>query len=483
MPITLRMHAHPKVLVVGLDSADYDLMKGFLEEGSLPNLNEIAKQGVFSKLVSTVPDMTPPAWTSIVTGTNPGKHNIFGFFQPSGGKVRLTNSKNRKRPSIWELMPSECSKVVINVPLTHPVKPMKGCMVSDNLTTSTSSEWVYPESEKVFLLSRGYQKCVTPKESGEETMEALLQSVEVRSNVFLDLLRRYDWCFGMVVFSETDWVQHAHPQRKDRILSIYKKIDESLGDLAGQIKSETLTIVLSDHGFRVSSRKLFVNNWLARIGLLELGKSTNSSLISKLTNNSIVPNFYPFVRILPNKLRERIQHKIFRPSDDLAAISGLYQIGWDMGEFLRLYITDDERSRYDYYYEHLLAESQKLSHPKDSSKRPIKQIYRKSQLYHGIYSIYAPDFVIELDGEFSGADNLFGKQNLFLNFIAGAHRKEGILISSWSNPSRKGRVIESSVSVYDVAPTILNIFSKKVPDSDGHVISEIADELPRSSVS
>jgi predicted AlkP superfamily phosphohydrolase/phosphomutase len=68
-----------KFVVLGLDGMDYALTKEFLDEGKLPNLTNLRRKGCFKQLTTTVPPISPVAWSSFQTGSNPGKHNIFDF--------------------------------------------------------------------------------------------------------------------------------------------------------------------------------------------------------------------------------------------------------------------------------------------------------------------------------------------------------------------------------------------------------------------
>jgi len=68
-----------RVLVIGLDGATFGLLRPWMEEGSLPNLAAIARNGASGELQSTIPPNSAPAWTSFMTGMNPGKHGVYGF--------------------------------------------------------------------------------------------------------------------------------------------------------------------------------------------------------------------------------------------------------------------------------------------------------------------------------------------------------------------------------------------------------------------
>ncbi|HVQ12817.1 MAG TPA: alkaline phosphatase family protein, partial [Vicinamibacterales bacterium] len=72
--------AHIKrLIVVGLDGQDPKLTDRFMQEGLLPNFERLARMGCYRRLRTTFPSLSPVAWSSFSTGTNPGRHNIFDF--------------------------------------------------------------------------------------------------------------------------------------------------------------------------------------------------------------------------------------------------------------------------------------------------------------------------------------------------------------------------------------------------------------------
>ncbi len=68
-----------RVVILGLDGLDPQLVEEFLEEGLLPNLARLKESGSYTRMGTTWPPLSPVAWSSFSTGTNPGKHNIFDF--------------------------------------------------------------------------------------------------------------------------------------------------------------------------------------------------------------------------------------------------------------------------------------------------------------------------------------------------------------------------------------------------------------------
>ena len=73
-----------KVMVIGLDGATWDLLDIWIKKDELPNIGEIAKNGVKGNLRTTIPPITPVAWASFVTGKNLGNHGVFGFESDEG---------------------------------------------------------------------------------------------------------------------------------------------------------------------------------------------------------------------------------------------------------------------------------------------------------------------------------------------------------------------------------------------------------------
>lgn len=68
-----------RLIIVGFDGQDPNLTEKFMKQGLLPNMEKLAKAGCYTKLGTTYPAISPVAWSSFATGTNPARHNIFDF--------------------------------------------------------------------------------------------------------------------------------------------------------------------------------------------------------------------------------------------------------------------------------------------------------------------------------------------------------------------------------------------------------------------
>ncbi len=68
-----------KVIVIGMDGLDPELLSEYMKAGELPAFRQLAESGSFKKLGTSNPPQSPVAWASFITGSNPGKHNVFDF--------------------------------------------------------------------------------------------------------------------------------------------------------------------------------------------------------------------------------------------------------------------------------------------------------------------------------------------------------------------------------------------------------------------
>src|ERR1051325_9352411 len=145
----------PKVVVIGLDAATWTLINPWMAEGSMPNLAKLMQAGVSGSLQSVLPPITPPAWTSFMTGKNPGKHGIFNFIEtePGGYAMKYSNATSRRSPTIWKLLNDAGFSVgTMNIPFTYPPEKLNGFQISGMDTPSESSPFIHPPELRDELL-------------------------------------------------------------------------------------------------------------------------------------------------------------------------------------------------------------------------------------------------------------------------------------------------------------------------------------------
>jgi predicted AlkP superfamily phosphohydrolase/phosphomutase len=110
-----------RIVILGFDGMDPELTERFIKEGKLPNLARLREQGTFRRLATTLPPISPVAWSSFLTGVNPGKHNIYDFLTPDRGRYLPELSSARIRGAKRVLKIGRYA-----IPLTRPqIKPLR----------------------------------------------------------------------------------------------------------------------------------------------------------------------------------------------------------------------------------------------------------------------------------------------------------------------------------------------------------------------
>src|SRR5260370_1050043 len=115
----------PRILVIGLDAATFDLIEPWAEEGALPSLSRLMQEGTRSRLASTPNMHSASAWTSILTGLNPGRHGLFVFSDrdfESGRHVFFKGGDRTGETIAGYLNRSGLRTGFLNVPMTCPAE-------------------------------------------------------------------------------------------------------------------------------------------------------------------------------------------------------------------------------------------------------------------------------------------------------------------------------------------------------------------------
>src|SRR6266404_3595045 len=176
--------------------------------------------GAWGPLRSTMPAATFPAWTSLVTGVNPGRHGVLDFTErvPGTYRVRFVNGSRRRAAALWSRFSAAgLRSAVLTVPGTYPPEPIHGVMVSgwdSPLTTAVDGSFVHPRSffhELEATVGRlpfaDFQEMDTGPGWHEEALEKLLDGIARRGTLVRHCLRS-PLDLSMVVFGESDTIAH-----------------------------------------------------------------------------------------------------------------------------------------------------------------------------------------------------------------------------------------------------------------------------------
>ncbi|MEX2030653.1 MAG: alkaline phosphatase family protein [Anaerolineales bacterium] len=278
-----------KVFVIGLDCAAPELVFDRWRQ-DLPNLSRLAGQGLWGELESCIPAITVPAWSSMLSGRDPGELGIYGFRNRadySYDRRFIATSNYVEVPLIWDyLTAADKRSVVIGLPQTYPVKPLKGEMVAGFLAPGRQSEFTYPSSLKNEVLRVAPEYDVDVPQFRTDDKGGLLRQIqemtEKRFRVVDYLLQNKAWDFFMLMEIGVDRIHHGFwsyhdPQHRryvagnpfeHAIHDYYVYVDRAIGEWLSRIDEDTVVLVVSDHGAKRMDGGICLNEWLWREGWL-----------------------------------------------------------------------------------------------------------------------------------------------------------------------------------------------------------------------
>ncbi len=284
-----------KILLIGWDAADWKVIDPLIAQGKMPALKSLIQRGVYGKLQTLDPPLSPMLWTSIATGFRADKHGIGGFIEPNpdGTGLRPVTSTSRKVKAIWNILHYEGKKSnIVGWWPSNPAEPINGVMVSNLYqvaNTKIEEEWVmskgtvHPDS----MIDEMKEWRVHP---GEITLAMtipfipnLIDDLELRKEkrtagvvkvianaasihaASTHLMENTEWDFMAVYHDAIDHFSHLsmkfHPPHRPEIDSKdyenyngvveagYRFHDMMLERTLELIDDNTTVIIISDHGF------------------------------------------------------------------------------------------------------------------------------------------------------------------------------------------------------------------------------------------
>jgi len=502
-----------KLFVIGLDGATFDLMDPLISAGDLPNIARLMDTGCHGRLQSCNPDLSPPAWTSFMTGKHPGKHGILDFFCQKKGTYELEflNASYRKGKTIWALLNDNDKKVcVINVPFTYPPEKVNGIMISGMDTPGIESDFIYPPSVRQELESHiGPYLLERPERNirDHNVKKYLANIFRITENRFAAaeyLIDKQSWDMFMVVFESTDRIQHTmwkffdpdHPEYTPEnnarfgsaLYDTYRDLDAKIGRLCEKMPGDASVLLLSDHGFGPLYKGVRTEKYLADNHFITITKKLKPSMSGRAKEQ--LKNILP--RILKNAIKGLLPEKaVINKTLTLDHLDMTKTRVFTVGGYGHLMVNLKGRQpggcvepgpEYDALCLQLI-ECLKAFRDPDTGDRVIEN----AQMRDAVYSEYeekTPDIIIswakgyyhigERELQFLGLsvkdDQLFTPHRW-----SGNHRPDGIFVLSGHNIRKAGTV--QGARIIDLAPTLLSLAGVGIPrDMDGIVLSSLITE-------
>jgi len=492
-----------RVWIIGLDGVPWTLLQPWIDQGHLPTLARIQANGASGGLRSSIQFLTAVAWTTFLTGLNPGKHGIFDFARriPGTYKQELTNASLRSGRSLWRVLSDAGRKVgVVNVPMTFPPEKVNGFLISGLDTPGLDSAYTYPPELKSEVNDVHFIAVSTVGKSHAQYLKETLEGIDKRFELLWRTINREPLDFYMWVEMETDAIQHcswhliADPNQPnhDAILQVYKRIDGHLAKLVDELPEDVTMIIMSDHGAGPIVHTIYLDRWLAQRGWFHYKQGeelTISDRARRVARKGVMNSFYLAQRFLPVGVKGFLKrftgaHAAVETFMEQAEIDWSRTKAYSVGNLgnINLNIKDRdpegviEPDQVEDFIAELTAALYELRDP-DTGERMVAEIMRREEIYTGPLIDRAPDLLIRWvddkylavkdyeanpDGPIFGVKQKFGRHGAaYALDQTGTHIIEGIVML-YGKGVKPGVRLEGA-QLLDVAPTVLHLLDTPIP--------------------
>ncbi len=459
-----------RLVIIGLDCATPQLVFGQWRE-ELPNLNALMQKGIWGPLQSTIPPITVPAWTCMMTSQDPGMLGFYGFRNRKGygyDDLYFATSDYVKAKTVWNHLSRHRKRcLVFGVPQTYPPKALNGMLVSCFLTPNKEVDYTYPAEMKDELEAAAGGEYLLDVEdfrtdNKAELLGRLYTMMQNRFQAFRHFLQKEPFDFAMLVEMGIDRIHHGYWRYFDKahrlyepdnpfagaMLDYYRAVDAEVGKTLAMLPADTSVMVVSDHGAKAMQGAICVNEWLIKEGYLTLRQQPAG----------------------PTRLKPEM-------------------IDWEKtqawgegGYYCRLFMNVQGREPKGTVpaaeYEKVRDEiKRKLEAMTDDGGRPLgTRALKPEEVYRQANGI-PPDLIVylgNLDWRSAGSVGT-GTIYLYENDTGpddANHAEQGIFIWSCRRQIRRGEhlpgqekpAIHETYSIYDIAPSILRFFEIEVPE-------------------
>ncbi len=432
-----------RVFVLALDGVSFTLLQTAFERGHCPELQALFQgHGTFCPVHSVIPPLSTVAWSSVITGKNPGKHGIFGFIdrRPNPLQTYIPTGRTLKSPTIFEYLSDHGKRVItMNVPGTTPPRPIQGVWIAGFMSLNLEKA-VYPHSLASRLRELGYRIDVNPwraKENPSQFLQDLYTALDRRIETALWLMQEVpNWDLFFFHIMETDrflhffWDAQNDPERAELFWGFFHHLDQKVAEVLHALPEGTQILSLSDHGFGPVYQEVALNTWLRDQGWLQ------------------------FVQEPPKGLEDLDSRtKVY------SLIPGRFYINLLGREAVGSVLPEEYEAWRDRLIEHLAS----LEDPKTGSP-VVQKVFRREDLYWGPHLEKAADVIaVPRPGyEFKGS---LKTSRLFQSpTTSGVHTPEDAYLFIQDLDLHP----DKDPTLYDITATLLDLLGVPLPpDLDG----------------
>lgn len=512
----------PELVVFGWDAVSWELLQPWLGE-SLPTLSGLMERGSHAAVQSTHIPVSPAAWSSIITGVNPGRHGVFDWYQRSPGSYAMeyVHSGRNQAVPFWSYL-NEAGKTVgvVNLPMIYPAVPVDGFMISGMAAPGPeASGFCFPpellqEAEKALGPYRMDEGVVFKAGQEQPYFDALLEWVEYQKQLVTHLIQTSSVDVLFFVFMQSDHVQHKFwrymdpafpgydPERDatfaNAVRDVVIAMDQALGEIIAPLPQDTNIMILSDHGAGANHGVFYVNQWLMKNGWLALKNNLATRFKLWLARTDVISHAY---RIVSWMGLSKLVLLVSKPARDqvMNSFLSLKDIDWTRtrayasGSIGQIMLNLEGREPQgivqvedaDDVLLQLSGELAKLRHP-ETGDPLIDQITLRDHVFYGPHVQNGADLMFTIDRYRISPSRKLGLEKKSLLGISeyedsGSHRMEGILVLAGpaANQSRE----RFQGTVFDITPTLLAITGVPIPDNlDGEPLYSMLSKNTVQSV-
>ena len=513
----------PRMLVIGLDAADRELVERWCDAGLLPNISRMRANGTWGELQTTADTVHVSAWPGIFSGTTPDKHGLYHAYVMRPGEQAPVRPRPEECPVpfLWKLLDAHgIRSIVMDAFLTCPLRDFSGIQIVDwGSWTWFSGQEIQPESIRHAIRRRfgaypaeNHSKVgMTPPSDPLGFRRRLLAGVEKKSEVAQWLMDSQDWEFFLLVFGECHAAGHyfwhymdpdyvAHPEQaaaelRSALRDVYVALDRAIGELLARCDGRTTVYVVSGDGMGPNySGSHILSGLLERMKLANApGAGTDAAKAKKgfsSTLRAMVPKQFRALiskYVLPRSVNEKLSMH-WKTADISWPNTKAFVIENANEGYVRVNLKGREpegvvggQADYDAICDALVDVARTMTNP--ANGRPAAaHVHRVSDLYTGPCARNFPDVIIGWDPEARVTRALDTQQYGVVTseqpgyavtpYYTGNHRGNAFVVAQ--GPSVPAGAVLDGGSILDLAPTILAYFGVAAP---GHMDGRVQASL------
>ena len=484
---------HEKLLLIGLDAADADLIERWTDDGTLPNLARLRRGGTWGRLSTSAKYLTGSPWPTFYTGRPPSEHGIYHDFQWRQERMEFAAPAAdwlAVRP-FWRAIEGEVRAVVHDVPMTPGTEPFLGIEVTG---WGSHDKLVPPDSHPPELLEEIRRKYgespIRTDEYGRASLPHLrelhaeLVNLTGRSAGLAEWLLQRPWNLGIVVFGalhrgghrfwdrtsvDGDVPNALGPWYDGALHELYRTADRAVGDLVAAAPGAAV-FVFALHGMKVNSARVdFLDEMLSRVLHGPTATRSKPGLLRRVGEAMPLPLRRALTNSVPQALKNRIMTR-WTTGGVKWEQTPAFTLRADLNGYIRLNIRGREPSgvvppeEVDALSARIIEGLQSFRDAA-TGEPLIEEVCRATEVFPpGERFDRLPDLIIRWHPS-SGATHeavsspRFGRierstPGRIPNGRSGNHSPEGFLIASGAGIAAGAR-LEPEADILDIAPTAL----------------------------